>query len=695
MSHTGRSKYLGPSAASEWLKDQEAPDVSGPSSPVLGGRSRALTPPPVRSTNDLNAELFPFPADVTTGRPHQLSFDALLSALPDEDELEAMVEAYYRYFAWSSITRPALRDIVKRARKRTLLRSSPNDVQQLGLLYIVLAMGVAQNLALAPGDYLGDEYYSYSKECLTKGNFMIHNTLAGVQTLSVMAHYLLGTDKGRDGDSAWPLWGLAMRLAQAMGLHRDGAQWGLASDVVDDRRRVFWECHSVEVFQANCFSRPTSIAPEFVDVRYPSDITEWHRLKLDLSRLSQSVLYAVLSVKPVPLTRLDELNGELIAFERNIPFHLRCRAAMEAIASVYSDVAKARLEAPEVTRRAVRLVLEQHFLAMIVSETVVNLYRQLFVRALAESPDDPVRSVYGPPFLSVFERSVALVEIMCSLYNVLPAVAARHWWCWYHAFNSAVCMGTLIIMSPRNAFAPAALAQIDKVISIYTACIQLRASRRLVQNLRWLLRLRQRATNRMSAPVLLPDNPAGEGEHEPDDEVDTSLLGWKTRLIERASRGNQTAKTVSAGTPGSVTSSTVDARWGPENVIDQVINSMPKAVQQHVASMGTCAENNGSAHMTFDFFGANSENFFSFDNGGMGASAGAGDGAQTGSLVTPNVTGNEGMLDGLLSHSQPSDMADLGTNMLQQFWEPTLLMQSGETGAGINSDWWSLFEDTS
>lgn len=31
-----------------------------------------------------------------------------------------------------------------------------------------------------------------------------------------MAHYQLQTDRGRDGDSAWPLWGLAMRIAQAV-----------------------------------------------------------------------------------------------------------------------------------------------------------------------------------------------------------------------------------------------------------------------------------------------------------------------------------------------------------------------------------------------------------------------------------------------------------------------------------------------
>jgi hypothetical protein len=33
-----------------------------------------------------------------------------------------------------------------------------------------------------------------------------------------MAHYQLQTDRGRDGDSAWPLWGLAMRIAQAVRL---------------------------------------------------------------------------------------------------------------------------------------------------------------------------------------------------------------------------------------------------------------------------------------------------------------------------------------------------------------------------------------------------------------------------------------------------------------------------------------------
>jgi hypothetical protein len=182
------------------------------------------------------------------------------------------------------------------AAKAMLDTYSRIDVQQLATLFAVLALGASHNLELSPDDQIAEDYCESARNCLVRGNFMTHSTLAGVQTLvghfnkqahqltsqSLMAHYQLQTDRGRDGDSAWPLWGLAMRIAQAvrrdegsllmtqMGLHRDGGKWNLPDEVVEDRRRVFWECRSAEVFQvsaetsilrhahfqANCFSRP-------------------------------------------------------------------------------------------------------------------------------------------------------------------------------------------------------------------------------------------------------------------------------------------------------------------------------------------------------------------------------------------------------------------------------------------------------
>ena len=85
-----------------------------------------------------------------------------------------------------------------------------------------------------------------------------------------------------------------------MGLHRDGGKWNLPDEVVEDRRRVFWECHAAEVFQANCFSRPydgsfrlmligrSSIAPEFVDTMFPQSGSDYHALKFELCKISDS-----------------------------------------------------------------------------------------------------------------------------------------------------------------------------------------------------------------------------------------------------------------------------------------------------------------------------------------------------------------------------------------------------------------------
>jgi hypothetical protein len=43
-------------------------------------------------------------------------------------------------------------------------------------------------------------------------------------------------DSGRNGDSSWPLWGVTMRMVQAMGLHRDGERFGLPPKAVEERR---------------------------------------------------------------------------------------------------------------------------------------------------------------------------------------------------------------------------------------------------------------------------------------------------------------------------------------------------------------------------------------------------------------------------------------------------------------------------
>lgn len=120
----------------------------------------------------------------------------------------------------------------------------------------------------------------------------------------------------------------------------------------------------------------------------------------------------------------------------------------------------------------------------------------------------------------------------------------------YHAFNAAVCMGTLVLQDPRNMLASYALSLIDSAITLFTSIIQTHSTTRLLRNLEWLLKIRQRASSRINAAsTTQADCTAASGQEEDDAE----LIGWRTRLVQRLGKGAQLATTItptqSAATP--------------------------------------------------------------------------------------------------------------------------------------------------
>jgi hypothetical protein len=231
-----------------------------------------------------------------------------------------------------------------------------------------------------------------------------------------------------------------------------------------------------------------------------------------------------MDVRPTPYTTIAALYERLCAFERQIPFHLRCRTALIALPSVYADAESATRDSPEVARGNLHRTFQQFTLALNVSETILFLQRPYFVKALQEAPQDPTRSAYGKSYLAVVERCNVLIEVVGGLYELYPTVTARHWFFWYHLFTAAVCIGTLVIKDPSNPLANFCLGQIDHSIRLYGLVLRDHAIPSLVQNHQWLLRLRARA-----AATLEHAQPTGA-----DEDVDVELLGWRTRLIERA-----------------------------------------------------------------------------------------------------------------------------------------------------------------
>ena len=135
-------------------------------------------------------------------------------------------------------------------------------------------------------------------------------------------------------------------------------------------------------------------------------------------------------------------------------------------------------------------------------------------------------------------------------------------------YNSALCLGTLVLRDARNAMASFAVGQIDVAIALFTSLTQHGANTpRYRRNLQWLQKLRAKASDKISeasaAPRLSPQ--CDENSEEREDADDVELLGWRTRLIERVGQDRPTRSTIRLpATPtGSLTSN------APGSVTDQ------------------------------------------------------------------------------------------------------------------------------
>ena len=69
---------------------------------------------------------------------------------------------------------------------------------------------------------------------------------------------------------------------------------------------------------------------------------------------------------------------------------------------------------------------------------LLYVHRCFFAQALADHPDNPMRSQYAPSFLAGYRSACALIGTVREQFNIFPVQIARFWVLWTHAFSSAV-----------------------------------------------------------------------------------------------------------------------------------------------------------------------------------------------------------------------------------------------------------------
>ncbi|KAK9711689.1 hypothetical protein K7432_007662 [Basidiobolus ranarum] len=124
----------------------------------------------------------------------------------------------------------------------------------------------------------------------------------GLVLLSIYSHLI------QDFKKSWIYSGIAIRMVEDLGLHRDPNIWNskLTPNEMESRKRVWWVCYIIDRFSSVCVGRPVSIYYQQFDTPLPRLDEE------DISSLNQVSLHSGMSLRVfVEVIKLHELIGHV------------------------------------------------------------------------------------------------------------------------------------------------------------------------------------------------------------------------------------------------------------------------------------------------------------------------------------------------------------------------------------------------
>lgn len=185
--------------------------------------------------------------------------------------------------------------------------------------------------------------------------------------------------------------------------------------VVCTHRLVFWETHVADVLQSSCHSRLNTLPSGTYDTKFPIDEdsveaglgpeggfstlkfrladiinkyvrqTICSRLRTDHFSSSCSLLRMLSQVMKIDLpTSYSAVTRHwhvLFEFEKNLPYHWRCRPAWVALISISGSEEAAVQTSPEINKLDLRLTFQRHTLALNIADGAFVIMSSLFLLA--------------------------------------------------------------------------------------------------------------------------------------------------------------------------------------------------------------------------------------------------------------------------------------------------------------------------
>ncbi|KAJ3573580.1 hypothetical protein NP233_g2337 [Leucocoprinus birnbaumii] len=335
-------------------------------------------------------------------------------------------------------------------------------LEKLSILFMILGIGTLLDSSLIPYSVDAEQYYYWAKAALFKASILEAPSLYAIQALFLMSFYLFLAERhGSCSETRWGIMGLAVKAAQAAGLHREGSLWGLDRTQIGKRRQLFWEIFTYDSWQSLTFGRPPSFPITHIDCKQP-DLTDansrnnaFHVWKHQFTSECISQLHdQAYGAKGPTYAKTMELDRMIREFPT---------PSILELPTLGVESSPGPCEYPDIT-----LSLQRHVVVAICETNILYLHRSFLEKALRDYPGDTLRSPYWKSVELSFFSAQRLVAMMKNLYTQHRGPCERLWFLWTHLFSCAVILASIVTRSPALYLAPSALAQLDILYGLFS-----------------------------------------------------------------------------------------------------------------------------------------------------------------------------------------------------------------------------------
>ncbi|KAI9742890.1 MAG: hypothetical protein M1818_003619 [Claussenomyces sp. TS43310] len=169
---------------------------------------------------------------------------------------------------------PTMSSTIKRVRENLDSLRPSTEALMFGIYFAAITSLTDEEVRSSLGDDRQDLLRRYRfglEQALARASFLNTSEIVTVQAFVL---FLVCVRRHDDGRSIWSLVGLAIRLAQALGLHRDGAILGLSPFDTEMRRRLWWQICALDTRASEDYGSDPTILEASYDCKFPLNLND-------------------------------------------------------------------------------------------------------------------------------------------------------------------------------------------------------------------------------------------------------------------------------------------------------------------------------------------------------------------------------------------------------------------------------------